>query len=374
MKETMGQIIRRLRKERNLTQEELAEQLGVTFQAISKWENDSGMPDISQIVPLATIFNVSTDVLFGIYGTNNTEEVMKIIEQAQSKITYPVTRDCIKQKYDELQKGLKKYPSNTLLLSQSLEAGISLAHPENDIFDAENGETIYKECVRQANIVIKYGQNTTDILRAHMIMVLLHSAYGNFEAAETHAKEFPWRPDMTIWYMKATIAHFEKDYQQENICQQNNFMYHLEAMLDDLMLIAVSYRLLGDCENAEYTFLKILDIINIIFKDEEIMPRIHCREYGDIYFLLAALYLGQNHIEDALRMIEKMVEYDTTVLPRFVPGKHLNTPLLCNAERNFYWTVGEYKEELLIKLNNPVFDSLKENEKFCGILDEVEKL
>lgn len=71
MKESMGQIIRRLRKERGLTQDELAEILGVTFQAVSKWENDSGMPDISQVVPLATVFNVSTDVLFGIYGTDN---------------------------------------------------------------------------------------------------------------------------------------------------------------------------------------------------------------------------------------------------------------------------------------------------------------
>lgn len=58
---TMGQIIKKLRKGRGFTQEELAERLGVTYQAISKWENDSGLPDISQIVPLATIFNVSTD-------------------------------------------------------------------------------------------------------------------------------------------------------------------------------------------------------------------------------------------------------------------------------------------------------------------------
>lgn len=260
------------------------------------------------------------------------------------------------------------------MLSNSLEAGISLAYPENDIFDAENGEAIYKECVRQANIVIKYGQNTTDILRAHMIMVILHSAYGNFEAAEMHAKEFPWRPDMTIWYMKATIAHFENDYEKENTYQQSNFMYHLEAMMDDLMLIAVSYRLLGDYENAEYTFLKILDIINIIFKDEEIMPRIHCREYGDIYFLLAALYLGQNREEDAMRMVEKMVEYDTKVLPRFVPGQSLHSPLLCNSERNFYWTAGEWKEKLLLKLKNPALDSLKENEKFCSLLDKVKQL
>ena len=54
----VGQTIRRLRKERGLTQEELAEQLGVTAQAVSKWENETGMPDISQIVPLAGVFGV----------------------------------------------------------------------------------------------------------------------------------------------------------------------------------------------------------------------------------------------------------------------------------------------------------------------------
>ena len=71
MNETMGQIIRRLRKEKNLTQEELAIQLNVTNQAVSKWENDSGLPDISQVVPLSVVFGVSTDVLFGRYNAND---------------------------------------------------------------------------------------------------------------------------------------------------------------------------------------------------------------------------------------------------------------------------------------------------------------
>ena len=65
MKETMGQIIRRLRKERNLTQEELAERLGVTYQAISKWENNMAVPDLDKLIKLSDIFEVSLDELVG---------------------------------------------------------------------------------------------------------------------------------------------------------------------------------------------------------------------------------------------------------------------------------------------------------------------
>ena len=84
MSETMGQIIRRLRKERNLTQEELAQQLNVTFQAVSRWENGTGMPDISQVVPLASVFGVTTDALFNIEGTNATDEAYRIVNEANA--------------------------------------------------------------------------------------------------------------------------------------------------------------------------------------------------------------------------------------------------------------------------------------------------
>lgn len=80
MENIMRQIIRKLRKECGFTQEELAEQLGVTFQAVSKWENRTGMPDISQVVPLASVLGVSTDMLFGGERTSSTEEVKMLLD------------------------------------------------------------------------------------------------------------------------------------------------------------------------------------------------------------------------------------------------------------------------------------------------------
>lgn len=62
---TMGQRISLLRKRKGLTQDKLAELVGVTPQAVSKWENDSSCPDINIIPKLADIFGVSTDVLLG---------------------------------------------------------------------------------------------------------------------------------------------------------------------------------------------------------------------------------------------------------------------------------------------------------------------
>ena len=63
MHETMGQIIKRLRKERGLTQESLAERIGVTFQAVSKWENGTSDPSTVNLLALAKLYGVSADEL-----------------------------------------------------------------------------------------------------------------------------------------------------------------------------------------------------------------------------------------------------------------------------------------------------------------------
>ena len=63
MENTLGIRIAALRKERGLTQEELAEKLGVSSQAVSKWENDLSCPDIMLLPALAKIFDTTTDEL-----------------------------------------------------------------------------------------------------------------------------------------------------------------------------------------------------------------------------------------------------------------------------------------------------------------------
>ena len=65
MKETFGQRFSRLRKQRGLTQEELGEKVGLSGQAVSKWENDASMPDVSLLVVLSEILGVSLDELLG---------------------------------------------------------------------------------------------------------------------------------------------------------------------------------------------------------------------------------------------------------------------------------------------------------------------
>ena len=64
-KETFGQRITNLRKEKELTQNDIAEKIGVTAQAVSKWENDQATPDIDILIKLSDIFEISLDELLG---------------------------------------------------------------------------------------------------------------------------------------------------------------------------------------------------------------------------------------------------------------------------------------------------------------------
>ena len=82
-KQTLGMMISTLRKEKGMTQLELAEKMGVTDKADSKWERDLSFPDINSIPKLAEIFEVSVDELMQVktetkenIGKNKVDEII----------------------------------------------------------------------------------------------------------------------------------------------------------------------------------------------------------------------------------------------------------------------------------------------------------
>ena len=87
----IGENIKRLRRELNLTQEELATHLGISFQSISKWERGEGYPDITMLPSLANYFNISIDELVGMSEVVKSEKYKEINDLKILYYSFPVS-------------------------------------------------------------------------------------------------------------------------------------------------------------------------------------------------------------------------------------------------------------------------------------------
>ena len=113
MKLLLSANISKLRKEHSMTQEQLAEALGVTFASVSKWERGVATPELNLIAEMADMFEVSIDALIGYeFRNNNRESVIARLKQ------YAHNRDN-EDVFSDVEKALQCYP-NCLLQCQDL--------------------------------------------------------------------------------------------------------------------------------------------------------------------------------------------------------------------------------------------------------------
>ena len=96
-----------------MTQEELAAAIGVTSQAVSKWENGSSYPDIEYITPLASFFNVTTDYLF---SCDTAEKQRKIDEYCREYDTHNKDWKSPHERVDMMRHALAEFPADEKLL------------------------------------------------------------------------------------------------------------------------------------------------------------------------------------------------------------------------------------------------------------------
>ena len=95
---TLGRKIQKLRKEKGWTQEELANRVGVSAQAVSKWETDVSSPDISLLRPLAEQFGVTTDDLLNMDETAEKPVVQMLPPEKRKNFDDLVLRMNMKEK------------------------------------------------------------------------------------------------------------------------------------------------------------------------------------------------------------------------------------------------------------------------------------
>jgi len=108
----LSKKIKELRKKRNITQEQLADYLEVSPQAVSRWETGLTCPDISNLPRIAELFAITVDELLGVNETEKRREINDIISECEAEIDKNITENAI----PKLRAALVKYPGNDRLL------------------------------------------------------------------------------------------------------------------------------------------------------------------------------------------------------------------------------------------------------------------
>lgn len=153
MKLNIGDSIKRMRKEMDITQEEFAQVFGVSCQSVSRWESGACYPDIELIPDIAKFFGVSADRLMGIDEGVENESIGRILGEFQAAISKGKIYDCI----DIARRGVSEHPNNYVLLNKLMYALFVSGSDDADIPDwKENMEKYDAEIVAFGERLMKH--------------------------------------------------------------------------------------------------------------------------------------------------------------------------------------------------------------------------
>ncbi len=204
MKLMLDETIRAHRKALGLTQEQLAEAVGVTTGAVSKWESALSNPDIGTLIALADFFEVSVDVLLGYQLQCRTAElVSKKIHELRNAEKY-------EEGYVEVEKALQRFPNNFEVVYQSAR----LLHLWG--FTKKVGPSVYEKALtlyERACALI--SQNTDETISEQSIQFAVGELYvllDDHERALQHFKKYNVRGinNSTIGFLLAQTKQHEK--------------------------------------------------------------------------------------------------------------------------------------------------------------------
>lgn len=200
----LGEKIKALRKSRNITQENLASVLGITAQAVSRWELGSAYPDVEMIPSLANYFGVSIDELFGCECERN-KKIDKIIARVgEFGIKARGDGKWVEECLAILREGLAEFPQNerlTITLAETLyEAGGRIFGERHYYSDegflmldcgAHRKNEYWTEAAKLCGSIAETSRDSKILTRAIRLLVILHRNFGEYEKAAEYAAKMP---------------------------------------------------------------------------------------------------------------------------------------------------------------------------------------
>ena len=240
----LGKKIRELRKEKNISQEVLAQYLGVSSQAVSKWENETAMPDVTMIPAIASFFDVSTDDLFDYNRLEAEHKVSEICEKAfEYRFSDPAKSETI------LREGLKQYPGNDIILNNIL----CVLDP------AERSEEIITIC----KTLIEGTRDDAVKYDALRILADTYHQTGQQALVEPALEQIP-----EIYFTKLQQMAFLLEGEKSLDAAWKQFGLSLEETVDMLLIIRDRLREKGQLDDAS-KYARIVKGISEVFRVEE---------------------------------------------------------------------------------------------------------
>ena len=173
-----GNNIKSLRKERNLTQEQLAEYLNVSSQAISKWETNCSFPDITLLPIIASFFEISIDGLVG----HDLSKINEDIESIAIKSDNLINEGKLAEAVSNLRFGLTKYPANDILM---YKLAWSLSHLLNE------DKCSYDEAIQLYLKILEVSKNINIKTKAIKDLVYRYYTKNDIASATKFANMLP---------------------------------------------------------------------------------------------------------------------------------------------------------------------------------------
>lgn len=279
---SIGTTIKKLRRERSITQEQLAEMLGVSTNAVSQWECDKTAPDISHLPVLANIFEVSADILLEIDIAKSKKQIE--IKEFTAKCAELHSQGKTAERLDLCRAMQRKYPNDEAVryhLMKVLKTGYV-----DECFDEI--VMLGEQLLQSANTEYRFG--------AIRGLCLTYLDKGDRAKALQYADMIPSVEDLRVHVLEGNelVAH----------CQ--NYFWKT----CDRMYLYMKY--LIDCKDADYTHEEkhtmlesLFDIFHIIFSDGD-FGFYHDR-LTRICFFKALESAKAGEFERAIDELEKMV-------------------------------------------------------------------